>query len=120
MHVVFYVALSGLLPSPTQMAPNNRELNKYEANKGVIRIRRHVDLCLSSRTLAVSVYGTGARHGCQPLGAGYVEKDCSAASVISLMRISPVTMSGRFAVKALMIRGPRSSMTKPTSLATVP
>ena len=41
MHVVFYVALSGLLPSPTQMAPNNRELNKYEANKGEVRIRRH-------------------------------------------------------------------------------
>ena len=41
MHVVFFVALSGLLPSPTQMAPNNRELNKYEANKGEVRIRRH-------------------------------------------------------------------------------
>ena len=41
MHVVFYVALSGLLPSPTQMAPNNRELNKYEANKGEVRVRRH-------------------------------------------------------------------------------
>lgn len=44
MHVVFYVALSGLLPSPTQMAPNNRELNKYEANKGEVRIRRH-EIC---------------------------------------------------------------------------
>src|SRR5690606_32500504 len=32
------------LPSPTQMAPNNRELNKYEANKGEIRIRRH-EIC---------------------------------------------------------------------------
>ena len=41
MHVVFYVALSGFLPSPTQMAPNNRELNKYEANKGEVRVRRH-------------------------------------------------------------------------------
>jgi hypothetical protein len=59
MHVVFYVALSGLLPSPTQMAPNNRELNKYEANEGETRIRRHVDLCLSSRTHAVSTHGTG-------------------------------------------------------------
>lgn len=120
MHVVFVVALSGLLPSPTQMAPNNRELNKYEANKGEVRIGRHVDLCLSSRTLAVSVYGTGAHRGCQPLGAFYIEKDCNAARVISLMRISPVTMSGKLAVKALMTRGPRSSTMKPTSLATVP
>lgn len=44
MHVVFVVALSGVLPSPTQMAPNNRELNKYEANKGEGRIRRH-EIC---------------------------------------------------------------------------
>ena len=41
MHVVFFVALSGLLPSPTHIAPNNRELNKYEAYEGVGRIRRH-------------------------------------------------------------------------------
>jgi hypothetical protein len=51
------VALSGLLPSPTQMAPNNRELNKYEAYEGEIRVRRHVGLCLSSRTYSVFPYG---------------------------------------------------------------
>ena len=53
------VALSGLLPSPTQMAPNNRELNKYEAYEDEIRVWRHVNLCLSSRTYSVSTYGTG-------------------------------------------------------------
>lgn len=44
---------------------------------------------------------------------------CIASRAISLMRISPVTISGRFEVNTLITSGPRSSITKPTSFATV-
>jgi hypothetical protein len=63
------VALSGLLPSPTQMAPNNRELNKYEAYEGEVRIGRHVGLCLSSRASATCNHGTGF-HGRMSTSSG--------------------------------------------------
>ncbi len=51
MRIVLIFALSGLLSSPTRIAPNNRELNKYEAKYGGSKDRRlhNVTSCKPSR-----------------------------------------------------------------------
>lgn len=127
------VALFGPLPSPTtQLAPNNRELNKYEAYEGEVRMWHHVDLCLSSRNRSVFPYGTGCRsplstfrarnravYECLNASGDVCPTALNASCAISLMMISPATMSGRLAVNTLITSGPPSVITNPTSLATV-
>lgn len=133
MHVVFVVALSGLLPSPTQMAPNNRELNKYEANKGEVRVRRHAICAFLHGLMPCSpmvrvhdghVNLNGNRLSSLTMTFTKIYRLWRPASRIasrasSLMISSPATMSGRFPVNTLTTNGPSSSMTNPTSFATV-
>lgn len=115
--VSIYFALIGLLPSLTQMAPYYRELNKYEANNGAQRNRVQHDVTSCKPSRGHPAHGSILRS--LPATCQIIPAASSAARVTSPMICSPVTMSGRLAMKTLTTSVPASVRTNPTSLTTV-